>query len=40
MFTLPHSAPLAELLAAVLATGTVTLCTQCAGPAKHRNRRT
>ena len=30
LFTLPHSAPLAELLAAVLAAGTVTLCTQCA----------
>jgi predicted peroxiredoxin len=29
-FELPHSAPLADLLAAVLATGTVTLCTQCA----------
>jgi predicted peroxiredoxin len=29
-FELPHSAPLAELLAAVLAAGTVTLCTQCA----------
>lgn len=29
-FSLPHSAPLAELLDAVLASGTVTLCTQCA----------
>jgi predicted peroxiredoxin len=29
-FELPHSAPLADLLAAVLAGGTVTLCTQCA----------
>ena len=29
-FELPHSAPLADLLAAVLADGTVTLCTQCA----------
>lgn len=29
-FTLPHAAPLADLLAAVLAAGTVTLCTQCA----------
>lgn len=29
-FELPHSAPLSELLAAVLATGRVTLCTQCA----------
>src|SRR5436305_11401180 len=29
-FTLPHSPPLADLLAAVLAAGTVTLCTQCA----------
>lgn len=29
-FTLPHAAPLEDLLAAVLATGTVTLCTQCA----------
>jgi predicted peroxiredoxin len=27
---LPHSPPLADLLAGVLATGTVTLCTQCA----------
>src|SRR4029079_19324992 len=27
---LPHSAPLQDLLAAVLAGGTVTLCTQCA----------
>lgn len=29
-FDLPHSAPLAELRDAVLADGTVTLCTQCA----------
>ncbi len=29
-FELPHSAPLAALLATVLAGGTVTLCTQCA----------
>jgi predicted peroxiredoxin len=29
-FDLPHSAPLADLLAAVLAGGKVTLCTQCA----------
>jgi predicted peroxiredoxin len=29
-FELPHAAPLAELLDAVLAAGTVTLCTQCA----------
>jgi predicted peroxiredoxin len=29
-FTLPHSAPLPDLLAAVLAGGRVTLCTQCA----------
>jgi predicted peroxiredoxin len=29
-FELPHSAPLADLLAGVLAAGTVTLCTQCA----------
>jgi predicted peroxiredoxin len=29
-FVLPESAPLADLLAAVLAGGTVTLCTQCA----------
>ena len=29
-FSLPHAAPLAELLAAVLAAGTVTVCTQCA----------
>ncbi|HTF06672.1 MAG TPA: DsrE family protein [Asanoa sp.] len=29
-FELPHSAPLADLLAAVLAAGRVTLCTQCA----------
>lgn len=29
-FSLPHSAPLTDLLDAVLAGGTVTLCTQCA----------
>jgi predicted peroxiredoxin len=29
-FELPHSAPLDDLLSAVLAAGTVTLCTQCA----------
>jgi predicted peroxiredoxin len=29
-FTLPHSAPLEDLLAAVLTAGRVTLCTQCA----------
>jgi len=29
-FELPHAAPLADLLAAVLEAGTVTLCTQCA----------
>jgi predicted peroxiredoxin len=29
-FTLPHAAPLTDLLDAVLAGGTVTLCTQCA----------
>jgi predicted peroxiredoxin len=29
-FSLPHSAPLAELRDAVLAGGTLTLCTQCA----------
>jgi len=29
-FDLPHSAALADLLAAILASGTVTLCTQCA----------
>ena len=29
-FDLPHSAPLADLLATVLAAGSVTLCTQCA----------
>jgi predicted peroxiredoxin len=29
-FELPHSAPLPDLLAAVLAGGTVTVCTQCA----------
>jgi predicted peroxiredoxin len=30
MFELPHSAALEDLLAAVLAGGQVTLCTQCA----------
>jgi len=29
-FSLPHAAPLADLLAGVLAMGTVTVCTQCA----------
>jgi predicted peroxiredoxin len=29
-FSLPHAAPLADLLASVLAGGTVTVCTQCA----------
>lgn len=29
-FALPYAAPLQELLASVLAGGTVTLCTQCA----------
>lgn len=29
-FSLPHSAPLPDLLAAVLAGGRVTVCTQCA----------
>lgn len=29
-FTLPHAAPLTDLLDAVLAGGTVTVCTQCA----------
>ncbi|MDG6100654.1 DsrE family protein [Dactylosporangium aurantiacum] len=29
-FELPHAAPLVDLLEAVLAGGTVTLCTQCA----------
>jgi predicted peroxiredoxin len=29
-FTLPHAAPLPELLDAILAAGQVTLCTQCA----------
>ncbi|MEO6205239.1 MAG: DsrE family protein [Mycobacteriales bacterium] len=28
-FDLPHSAPIADLLAAVLAAGSVTACTQC-----------
>lgn len=29
-FALPHGAPLSDLLAGILAGGTVTLCTQCA----------
>ena len=29
-FSLPHAAPLADLLASVLALGIVTVCTQCA----------
>ena len=29
-FSLPHAAPLADLLGAVLDAGTVTVCTQCA----------
>jgi predicted peroxiredoxin len=29
-FALPHAPPLADLLASVLADGTVSLCTQCA----------
>jgi predicted peroxiredoxin len=29
-FSLPHAAPLSDLLASVLAVGTVTLCSQCA----------
>ncbi|MDI5969477.1 DsrE family protein [Streptomyces sp. SL13] len=29
-FDLPHSAPLADLIDAILAGGTLTLCTQCA----------
>lgn len=29
-FVVPHAAPLADLLAAVLAEGSVTVCTQCA----------
>lgn len=29
-FELPHAAPLTDLLDAILAAGTVTLCTQCA----------
>ena len=29
-FTLPHSAPLAELLQVILGSGRVTACTQCA----------
>jgi predicted peroxiredoxin len=29
-FSLPHAPPLTDLLASVLATGTVTVCSQCA----------
>jgi predicted peroxiredoxin len=29
-FSLPHAAPLADLLAGILAGGTVTVCSQCA----------
>ena len=29
-FSLPHAAPLEDLLTAVLAAGTITVCTQCA----------
>ena len=29
-FVLPHSAPLADMLAAIITGGNVTLCTQCA----------
>ena len=29
-FELPHSAPLPDLMEAILANGTITLCTQCA----------
>ena len=29
-FSLPHASPLGDLLASVLALGTVTICTQCA----------
>ena len=29
-FTLPHAPPLTDLLASVLSSGTVSLCTQCA----------
>jgi predicted peroxiredoxin len=29
-FSLPHAAPLADLLASVLTLGTVTICSQCA----------
>ncbi|ASY33657.1 MULTISPECIES: DsrE family protein [unclassified Streptomyces] len=29
-FALPHSAPLPDLIEAILAGGTITLCTQCA----------
>ncbi|MGX9921490.1 DsrE family protein [Streptomyces sp. NPDC002248] len=29
-FALPHSAPLPDLIEAILASGTITLCTQCA----------
>jgi predicted peroxiredoxin len=34
LFELPHAAPLPDLLAAVLAGGQVTLCTQCAARRK------
>ncbi len=36
---LPHSAPLAELRDAVLAGGTLTVCTQCARQARHHRGR-
>jgi predicted peroxiredoxin len=29
-FSLPHAAPLADMLAGILAAGSVTVCTQCA----------
>jgi predicted peroxiredoxin len=29
-FSLPHAAPLEDLMTAVLAAGTITVCTQCA----------
>src|SRR6266536_1869969 len=34
-FSLPEAAPLADLLAGVLAAGTVTLCTQCAARSRR-----
>ena len=38
-FSLPEAAPLADLLAAVIGGGRVTVCTQCAGPPRdHRGR--